>query len=139
MSCTKADIAKELFLNGYNCCQATLCVFCNEIGIDEKTALKIASSFGGGMGKLEEVCGAVSGIFMAAGMKYGYTNPKCMEEKKRHYDLIRKMAEEFKQKHGTIICRELKAQSPNNGHRVSCAQLVKDATEIFEKVLNENN
>lgn len=67
--------AKEYFLSGYNCAQSVFMAFCEETGLDEETAAKLASSFGGGMGRLREVCGAVSGMFMAAGLIKGYSDP----------------------------------------------------------------
>lgn len=68
--------AIELFKQGYNCAQAVFAAFSEELGMEFETALKLSSSFGGGMGRLREVCGAVSGMFAVAGMKYGYTDPK---------------------------------------------------------------
>ena len=70
-----SDLARKLFKKGYNCSQSVFAAFCDETGLDMETALKIASSFGGGMGRLREVCGAVTGMFMVVGMKYGYTDP----------------------------------------------------------------
>lgn len=146
----KAERAKQLFKDGYNCSQAVLGAFCEELGLDFETAIKLSSSFGGGMGRMREVCGAVSGIFMAAGLKYGYTSPKELESKKEHYKLIQQMAEEFKQKNGSIICRELLGQqegketSPSPSQRTDeyykkrpCVELVGDAAEIFEIILND--
>ena len=99
--------ARELFKTGYNCAQSVFCAFCNETGMDFEDALKFSSSFGGGMGRLREVCGAVSAMFMIAGCLYGYTEPDNDEIKGRHYKLIQELAEKFKKEHGTIICREL--------------------------------
>ena len=99
--------ARELFRSGYNCAQSVFCVFCDETGMDFESALKLSSSFGGGMGRLREVCGAVSAMFMIAGCLYGYTEPDNDEIKGRHYKLIQDLAEKFKKEHGTIICREL--------------------------------
>lgn len=103
----KVSRAKELFEQGYNCSQSVFCTFCEEYGIDFETGLKLASSFGGGMGKLREVCGAVSAMFMIAGLKYGYTSNNDDEAKTAHYKRIQDLAEEFKKKYNTIICREL--------------------------------
>ena len=100
-------IAKDLFKEGYNCSQAVLLAFAEECGLDEKTAAAVASSFGGGMGRLREVCGTVSGMFLAAGILYGYTEPKDYEGKKEHYARIQELAHTFKEKNGSIICREL--------------------------------
>ncbi len=103
----KEKKARALFKDGRNCCQSVFCAFCEDFGIDFETGLKLSSSFGGGMGKLREVCGAVSGMFMLAGLKYGYTSNNDDEEKSNHYKLIQDLATEFKKVHGTIICREL--------------------------------
>ena len=85
----KGELAEELFLKGYNCAQAVAGAFAEDIGMDFDTAVKTVSSFGGGMGRLREVCGAVSGMFFVAGALYGY------------------WAEKFKEQTGSIVCREL--------------------------------
>ncbi len=150
MSGEKAERAKQLFRDGYNCSQAVLGAFCEELGMDFETAIKLSSSFGGGMGRMREVCGAVSGVFMAAGLKYGYSLPEDLEAKKEHYKLIQQMAEEFKEKNDSIICRELLGQQEGkeNSHIPSertkeyykkrpCVELVGDAAEIFERILEK--
>lgn len=104
---TKGDIAKQYFLQGYNCSQAVLLAFAEDLGIDEKTAVMISSGFGGGIGRMREVCGAVSGMVMVTGLKYGYDNPKNFEAKKELYKKIQNLADEFKKDNGSIICREL--------------------------------
>ena len=101
----KAAQAKDLFKQGYNCAQAVLCSFCAETGLSFDNALKIASSFGGGMGRLREVCGAVSAMFMVAGIKYGYTSNNDNKLKREHYKLIQDLAQEFKAECGSIVCR----------------------------------
>lgn len=103
----KSSKAGELFRQGYNCAQSVFCSFCEEFGIDFETGLKISSSFGGGMGRLREVCGAVSAMFMIAGLKYGYTTKNDDVAKANHYKLIQDLAQAFKDEYGTIICREL--------------------------------
>lgn len=95
------------FKNGYNCAQAVLLAFSDELKIDEKTLALISSSFGGGMGRMREVCGAVSGMFMVAGLKYGYSDPSAKQEKAELYALVQKLAAGFKEKNGSIICKEL--------------------------------
>ncbi|MBQ9757837.1 MAG: C_GCAxxG_C_C family protein [Clostridia bacterium] len=144
---TKAEKAKELFEQGYNCSQAVLGAFCEDLGMDFETAMKLSSSFGGGMGRMREVCGAVSGLFMAAGLKYGYNSPEDTEGKAKHYKLIQNLADAFKQKNGSIICRELLGQdAKGNSHipekrtdeyykKRPCSELVKDAALIFEEIL----
>lgn len=102
-----SEKAVENFKKGYNCAQSVFLAFAKEFGFDDDTALKLSSSFGGGMGRLREVCGAVSSMFAIAGLKYGYTTPDNDEIKTRHYELIQNLAEKFKTCYGTIICREL--------------------------------
>ena len=102
-----AKKAKELFLGGYNCAQAVFAAFTDVTGFDAETSAKLASSFGGGMGRLREVCGAFSGALMAAGLILGYSEPGNDEIKTEHYALVQKLAGKFKEKYGTIICREL--------------------------------
>lgn len=127
----KAEQAKNYFLEGYNCCQAVVLPFCEELGIDKETALLIASGFGGGMGGLQEICGAVSGMTLVANLKGGYIDPKANEEKQAHYKMIRELAEAFEQKRASIICRTLKSGKDRN----FCADLVYDAAAILEKEL----
>ena len=101
----KGELAEELFLKGYNCAQAVAGAFAEDIGMDFDTAVKTVSSFGGGMGRLREVCGAVSGMFFVAGALYGYSDPKDYAAKKEHYERIRYLAEKFKEQTGSIVCR----------------------------------
>lgn len=143
--------AEKLFLDGYNCAQSVFCAFSEDLGLDFDTALKLSSSFGGGMGRLREVCGAVSSMFMIAGLKYGYTEPANKEVKTEHYARIQKLAEEFKAKNDTIICRELlgldvKVDSPIPEDRTAeyyqtrpCQKLVGDAVEIIAAYIAKNS
>ncbi len=139
-------LAKELFLNGYNCAQAVFVAFCDETGIAPETAKRISSSFGGGMGRLREVCGAVSGMFMAAGALYG-ENSLDPEGKKEHYERIRHLAEGFRRINGSIICRELLGLAPGESggdpaartreyyEKRPCAELVADAARLLDEYL----
>ncbi len=108
----RAEKAKELFLQGYNCSQAVLGAFCEDIGLEFETAIKLSSSFGGGMGQLREVCGAVSALFMIAGFEKGYTSPTDGGAKAEHYKRIQSLAKQFSEKQGSIICRDLLATKP---------------------------
>ena len=128
----KAEKAGELFHCGYNCAQAVFAAFAPELGIDSETALKLASSFGGGMGQLREVCGALSALFMVAGIKHGYALPDDPDAKKEHYALVRELAEEFKARNGAILCRELLALQgkTESGHGKSCEDLVRSAAAM---------
>ena len=141
----KSEKAKELFKSGYNCSQSVLGVFCEELGLDFNTAMKISSSFGGGMGRMREVCGTVSGMFMAAGLMFGGDN----SSKAELYAKIQDLAERFKKENGSIICRELlqgieSSTSPVPDERTEkyykkrpCVELVGDAVEIFESYVKE--
>ena len=80
-----SEYAKQLFLEGYSCSQSIAAAFCDETNMRLEDAVKISSSFGGGMGRLREVCGAVSGMFMVVGAKYGYTDPTDELRKSEHY------------------------------------------------------
>ena len=97
----------ENFKTGYNCAQSVFLAFAKDCGVEDDTALKLASSFGGGMGRLREVCGAVTAMFAIAGLKKGYISVNNDDAKAEHYKLIQKLAEDFKVQHKTIICREL--------------------------------
>ena len=144
----KSEKAKELFKSGYNCSQAVLGVFCEELGMDFDTAMKIASSFGGGMGRMREVCGTVSGMFMAAGLAYSKSESS-PENKKNQYQIVQELARRFKEKNGSIICRELlegveNSTTPTPSDRTKeyykkrpCIELVGDSVEIFEEYLKE--
>ncbi len=140
--------AGELFRKGYNCAQSVFCAFADELELDFDTALKLSSSFGGGMGRLREVCGAVSSMFMIAGLKYGYTTPADDKIKGEHYARIQFLANEFIKKNNTIICRELlglekKHDSPIPSKRTEeyykvrpCERLVMEAAEIISNYIN---
>lgn len=139
------DLAMQNFKDGYNCCQAVALAFSAELNIDAQTLLRLASSFGGGMGRLREVCGAVSGMFMVAGLKCGYDYPSDDKTAKmQHYALIQNMADEFKQKNGSIVCRELlksndtnptpDTRTPDYYKKRPCVELVGDAAEIAAKL-----
>ena len=110
---TYGEKAKDNFLNGYTCAQAVLAAFQDEkwfkeSGLTPKTAMKLASSFGGGMGRLREVCGTVSGMFMAFGLAHGFSAPpESQDAKTEHYKCIQELAAIFKAENGSIVCREL--------------------------------
>ena len=138
--------AKALFEQGYNCAQAVLLAFDDITGLDTKTAAALSSSFGGGMGRLREVCGAVSGMFMVSGIVRGYSNPEATDEKMEHYAFIQKLAEEYKKDNGSIICRELlglpgaespvpEARTPDYYRRRPCGEYVARAALLLAQNL----
>lgn len=140
--------AQQLFKEGYNCAQSVFCTFAEELGMDFETALKLSSSFGGGMGRMREVCGAVSAMFMIAGLKYGYASPTDKDAKAEHYTRIQELAKKFKEKHQTIICRELLGVDADDNPIPSprtkeyydsrpCEQLIGDAAEIISEYMKK--
>lgn len=141
--------AEALFLEGYNCAQAVVLAFAEEIGMDWETAAKAASPFGGGVGRLREICGCVSGMALVAGLLYGYADPEAKEEKASLYALIQELAGEFKQRKGSIICRELlagitddtaptpEARTAEYYQKRPCPKLAAAAAEILEAKLQE--
>ena len=106
---TKGEIAKNNFMQGYNCAQAVLLAFCDDLGFDEQTALMLASPFGGGIGRMREVCGAFTGAVMVLGLKFGNTIGSDRAAKGKDYERVQLFAKRFKEELGsdTIICREL--------------------------------
>ena len=142
--------AYELFMQGYNCSQSVFAAFCDVTGIDTETALKISSSFGGGIGRLREVCGAMSGMLMAAGCLYGYTVAGDYEVKSEHYRLVQSLAYKFKEGAGSMICRELLgldgASEPESPKRTDefyntrpCAKVIRLAAKILDDYIAERS
>ncbi len=144
-----AEEAKRLFLMGYNCAQAVFCAFRDETGLDIDAAARLSSSFGGGMGRLREVCGTVSGALLALGMLRGYSEPGNQEKKAAHYRLVQEFARRFREKNGTIVCRELlkdvpvtpggapEKRTPEFYARRPCLRLAGEAAAILDEILAE--
>lgn len=106
--------AAELFTQGYNCAQSVAVAFCDVTGLDEKTAARMASPFGGGMGRMREVCGAVSGMYLVLGWLYGYDTPGDDVSKKALYADVQAMAARFRGQAGSIVCREILKNPPSD-------------------------
>ena len=105
----RGELAKSYFMKGYNCSQAVVLAFADRTGFDEPTSAKLASSFGGGFGRMREVCGTFSGMVLVLGLLYGYdaANETETANKKLHYARVQALAERFRAEFGSIICREL--------------------------------
>lgn len=141
-------LAAELFLKGYNCAQAVAVAFSDVTGLDEALSARLSSSFGGGLGRLREVCGAVSGMAMVAGVLYGYDDAQDSAGKKAHYALVQQLAGEFRQQLGSIICRELLNNPPSDptpSPRTAeyyaqrpCARFVMTAAQILDDYIAKN-
>jgi C_GCAxxG_C_C family probable redox protein len=141
----KSQRAVSCFSEGFSCAQAVLSIFGPEMGVDRETALRVAGMFGGGMGHMGQVCGAVTGAFMALGLKYGKTRQSENEKQDLGYARVRQFAEEFTARNGSIICKELlghdlstpegAAQAREKGlFSEVCPKLVQDAVEILEQM-----
>ena len=138
------------FYEGYNCSQAVVLAFKDLLPIDEKTLLEMSSSFGGGISRLRETCGAVSGMAIVLGILYGYSNPKSQEEKASHYARIQEVILKFEERNHSLVCRELlnlqdKHSSPIPTIRTKdfydnrpCPKLIGDAAEILEEYIKEH-
>ncbi len=147
---TRRDMAMANFKKGYNCSQSIVLAFADLIPIDEQLLLKMASSFGGGMGRLREVCGSVTGMFMVAGFLYGYDGPETGQIKADHYARIQELAHRFEEKHGSIVCREMlglsihhdipvpEARTEEYYKKRPCVEIIGDAAEILEEYIKAN-
>jgi C_GCAxxG_C_C family probable redox protein len=142
-----SEEAKNNFLAGMNCAQAVLCAFADRCGLDRETALKLASGFGGGIARQREVCGAITGMCMAADLIRGPGEGSDKAAKDKHYAFIRGLCDAFRDETGSIICRELlglapkQTDSPVSEARTAayyqkrpCAELV----ALAAKILSEN-
>ena len=140
--------AQELFLSGYNCSQSVLCAFCDLLPFDEQTAILVSSAFGGGMGRLREVCGCLSGCFMVLGLLSGGKVPSNQEDKTRLYHRVQAFAGIFKERNKSYICRELlglsikgaddatpAARTAEYYKKRPCPQLAGDTARLFAEFL----
>lgn len=146
----RAALARQNFLAGHNCPQSVVAAFSDvlqENGIDVQTAIRMVSPFGGGMGRMREVCGAVSGMFVILGLVEGYDDPEDYDGKKELYEHVQELAGRFREQNGTILCRELlglqegpDAAAPEQRteeyyHRRSCDEYVACAARILGEYL----
>lgn len=139
----------QSFLDGYNCAQCMVLAFEDMLTIDVDTALKIASPFGGGMGRLREVCGSVSGMFMVLGYIKGYSEPGDYDGKKELYEHVQELARRYEDANGSIICRDLlglnvkrdeatpEKRTDEYYKKRPCAEKIGSAAEILETYLDE--
>ncbi len=147
---TRKEIAMENFGKGYNCSQSVVLAFSDLLGLPDDVLAKLASSFGGGMGRMREVCGAVSGMSIVLGLLYGYDNPQAVTEKSAHYERIQNAAKAFEDENGSYICRKLLnlpegPDSPVPEKRTDeyyrkrpCKELVGSAAEILDRIIKED-
>jgi C_GCAxxG_C_C family probable redox protein len=143
---SEAEKAVSSFEEGFMCSQALLVAYADQFGMDRRTALRVSAAFGGGMGRMGEICGAVTGAFMVIGLKYGRTEVKDVESHERTNRLVQEFVRRFKAVHESIVCRELlgcdlstkegqKAFVDNKLRQTLCTKFVSDAAEIVGQLL----
>jgi C_GCAxxG_C_C family probable redox protein len=143
----RSEQAVAKFVSGYNCAQSVIFSFCDDLGLDKDKAMKIACGFGAGMGRKEEVCGAVSGGIMVIGVKYGRGGNEDRKTTDNTYGKIRELMKQFSKRHGTYICRELlngceltteegqKTYLEKDYFNKVCKSCVKSVVEILETII----
>ena len=147
---SKGDLAYENFLKGYNCTQAVAVTFAKELGLDEAAAARLSGGFGGGIGRLREVCGTFSGVVFVLSALYGSSDPKDIEGKKALYEKIQALAAQFRNDNGSIICRELlglekaegsavpEPRTPEYYKKRPCPELCRYAGNLIEEFIRDN-
>ena len=144
---TRPEAAVALFKQGFSCSQAILATFSEELGLDRATALRVASGFGGGMGRMGETCGAVTGAIMVLGLKHGSAAADDRQAKEVTYAKVQEFVHQFTARHQTARCKELlgldismadglSAAKEKNLFATLCPGYVKDAAEILERLLD---
>lgn len=156
---SKREEGMAYFKEGYNCTQSVVLAFADEFGLDRELVKRMSAGFGGGMGRMREVCGAVSGMTMVAGLVNGMVKARDVQQKKENYELVQKLAHLFEERNGSIICRELlrlgtdspavsaaniKGTTPEPRteqyyKKRPCMELIGDACEFLEQILVEYN
>lgn len=144
----KADRAIALHGRGCNCAQSVLCAFAEDLGLGQEDALRIATGFGGGMGRTGGTCGAVTGAYMVLGLARGMRNPEEKGKKDSTYMLVQEFADRFRGKQGAVGCRELlgvdvstaeglRLAHERNLFATRCNTLIHDAVMVLQGVLKE--
>lgn len=147
---SRGDKAYEYFMQGYNCTQSVALAYADMLGMDETTAARLASGFGGGMGRMREVCGTFSGVVMVISWLYGYDRPKDTAGKTALYENIRALADKFRADNGSIICKELlglkemeksavpEQRSTEYYKKRPCPELCRYAADLLEEFIKEH-
>jgi len=146
---TRSDKAVASFKNGFSCTQALLSTFSEDLGMEKEIAYKVASGFGGGVGRTGNICGAVSGALMVIGLKYGSSIPENCAGKEKTYEIIREFINNYTALNGSVNCTELLGYDLSNPEsyaeaqekRVAaqkCPKLVEDAVLILEKIIEKH-
>ena len=144
----RIEKAVSLFKEGYNCSQSVVAAFADIYGFSHEQALKMSASFGGGIGRMRQTCGAACGLFMLAGLETGCVDGKDREGKEANYKVVQELAEEFKKRNGSLICAELlglsksaptpatpEARTAEYYKKRPCVKMVEEAARIFSEYL----
>lgn len=142
----KKDIATACFKSGFNCAQSVISTFSQEYAMEQEQAFRVAAAFGGGMGRRGATCGAVTGAYMAIGLKYGAIVAEDKAAREKTYALVNQFAEEFQARNGALLCNDLLGVdvSTSDGREfarkegrfdILCPKFVGDAAEILEEIL----
>ncbi|MEG2281948.1 MAG: C-GCAxxG-C-C family protein, partial [Rikenellaceae bacterium] len=130
----RANMAVSLFCEGYNCAQAVYVTFSDIMGLDKTLASRIIGSFGGGIGKMHETCGTVSGMVAVISMLHDTSNNKVAADKVKNYEYVRSVVEKFREQNKSIVCRELRSDAAVE--KISCKELVRRASIIISEHIN---
>ena len=141
----KHEEAQKRFNAGFNCAQSVIGTFSPELGLDEASAMKISSAFGGGINNMGKTCGAIAGALMVIGMKYGKTEPIDVEKQALVKHLSKEVISKFRKRHGSIECSELlgldvtsRHQKPASELYSNCPLFVGDVSKIVAKLIEED-
>lgn len=133
----RIEQAVENFKSGYNCSQSVAAAFADIYGIDREIMLRMSASFGGGIGKMRQTCGAACGMFLLAGLENGSTTPKDILGRDNNYKLVQQLAEKFAEENGSMICGELLGLTCSNSNpKRPCVKMVESAAKIFAEYLS---
>ena len=147
----RIEKAVALFKEGYNCSQSVVAAFADMYGFTQEQALKMGASFGGGIGRMRQTCGAACGLFLVAGLETGCTEGHNPQGKEANYKVVQELAEEFRKRNGSLICAELLGLAKNaptpttpdarNGEyykKRPCVKMVEEAARIWCEYLEKN-
>ncbi|MDO7788089.1 C-GCAxxG-C-C family protein [Desulforamulus aquiferis] len=143
---SKVEKAVSCFEQGFLCSQAVLSTFSTDLGLDKETALKVSGAFGGGMARMGEVCGAVTGAYMVIGLKYSSTRAEDSGFREKTYQLVKLFNDDFSSRNGSIKCKELLGCDISTSEGLQrardqklfssvCPNLIRDAANLLEKIL----
>lgn len=148
----RIELAVSLFREGYNCSQSVVAAFADMYGFTREQALRMSASFGGGIGRMRQTCGAACGLFLVAGLETGCTEGSNREGKEANYKLVQQLAEEFKKRNGSLICAQLlgldksaptpatpEARTAEYYKKRPCVKMVEEAARIWVEYLENKN